>query len=191
MPDSQQIVGCSPLRIVGASPVRKEGRAKVLGQARYVDDITLPGMWYGATVRSTIARGRILSITFPPHIPWHEFTLVTAADVPGENVIVHLGKDHPCLADGWVNHPDEPILLLAHPDRAALPAAVAAVQIIYDPLPAVFTIEESEAAAASGDPERIIWNQGEDPNTFKTFLMTTDHGDRDAEATAEAFATAE
>src|SRR5271154_5818391 len=103
--------------IVGKPVERKEGLAKVLGRARYVDDITLPGMWYGATVRSSIARGRIRSISFPPHIPWHEFTLVTGADIPGENVIVHLGKDHPCLADGVVNHPNEPILLLAHPDK--------------------------------------------------------------------------
>src|SRR5438093_167040 len=44
--------------MVGQSPPRKEGRAKVLGHAQYVDDITLPGMWYGATVRSTIPRGR-------------------------------------------------------------------------------------------------------------------------------------
>src|SRR5690348_551800 len=46
-------------RILGTSPIRKEGRAKVTGRAQYVDDITLPDMWYGATVRSTIARGRI------------------------------------------------------------------------------------------------------------------------------------
>jgi CO/xanthine dehydrogenase Mo-binding subunit len=178
-------------QIVGSSPLRKEGRAKVLGRARYVDDITLPGMWYGATVRSTIARGRITSITFPPHIPWHEFTIVTAADIPGENVIVHLSKDHPCLADGQVNHPDEPVLLLAHPNKAVLPAAVAAVQITYDPLPAIFTIEESEAAVATGDADRIIWGEGEDANTFKTFLMTTDHPGSDPDGAAKAFATVE
>jgi CO/xanthine dehydrogenase Mo-binding subunit len=153
----------APRQIVGTSPIRKEGRAKVVGAARYVDDITLPGLWYGATVRSTIARGRIVSIEFPPEIPWHEFTIVTAADIPGENCIVHLTKDHLCLADGFVNHPEEPILLLAHPDKAALPAAVAAVKITYEELPGVFTMDESEAPNAP-----VIW--GED-NVFKTFLM--------------------
>ena len=151
--------------IVGSSPPRKEGRAKLLGSAQYVDDLTLPGMGFGATVRSTIARGRITGIAFPPHIPWHEFTIVTAADIPGENTIVHLGKDHPCLADGFVNHHSEPILLLAHPDRAVLPAAVAAVQITYEELPGVFTIEDSEAK------HEIIWGEGEHANTFKTYLM--------------------
>jgi CO/xanthine dehydrogenase Mo-binding subunit len=41
-------------RIVGAAVPRKEGVDKLLGRARYVDDITRDGMIYGATVRSTI-----------------------------------------------------------------------------------------------------------------------------------------
>ncbi len=155
----------NPHQIVGTSPPRKEGAAKVLGRALYTDDITLPGMWFGATVRSTIPRGRITSITFDPAIPWHEFTIVTAADIPGENTIVHLTKDHPCLATTHVNHDSEPILLLAHPDRAVLPAAVAAVHIAYEELPAIYTIEDSE------QQKEIIW--GED-NTFKTYLMQKD-----------------
>jgi CO/xanthine dehydrogenase Mo-binding subunit len=173
----------TPREIVGRSPLRKEGRAKVEGRAAYVDDISLPGMIHGATVRSSIARGRILSISFPPHIPWHEFTLVTAADIPGENTIVHLAKDHPCLAAEYVNHPEEPILLLAHPDKARLPEAVAAVRIEYEELPAVFTIEDSEAEDAP-----TIWSHGDSPgsprNCFKTYRMQ--HGDP-----AAAFAQAD
>ena len=155
----------SPPQIVGQSPPRKEGRAKVLGSARYVDDITLPGMWFGATVRSTIPHGRISSITFDPSIPWHEFTIVSAADIPGENTIVHLTKDHPCLAVTNVNHVEEPVLLLAHPNRTVLPAAVAGVHITYEELPAIYTIEESEKK------DTIIWGEGEHANTFKTYLM--------------------
>src|SRR5580704_18986362 len=168
----------NPHQIVGSSPVRKEGVAKVVGRAQYVDDLTLPGMWHGATVRSTIPRGKILSIEYPPHIPWHEFTIVTAADIPGENVIVHLAKDHICLADGQVNHPDEPILLLAHPDKAVLHAAVEAIKITYEPQPGVFTIDESEAPNAP-----IIW--GED-NILKQYLMEKGTPDELAAAFAAA-----
>ena len=177
-----------PGPIVGTSPIRKEGLAKVTGRAQYVDDITLPGMWYGATVRSTIARGRITSITFSPAVDWSQFTIVTAADIPGENCIVHLTKDHPCLAAEHINHPAEPILLLAHPDRAVLHAAVEAVHITYEELPGVFTIEDSEAGAA-GDETKIIWDHpgfGGSPNTFKTFLMQK--GDTDASQSAFAAA---
>ena len=122
-------------------------------------------MWFGATVRSTIPRGRITSINFDPSVPWQEFTIVSAADIPGENTIVHLTKDHPCLASTHVNHAEEPILLLAHPNRSLLPAAVAAVHITYEELPAIYTIEDSEKK------EQIIWGEGENANTFKTYLM--------------------
>jgi CO/xanthine dehydrogenase Mo-binding subunit len=177
------------LKIVGSSPTRKEGRAKVLGEAKYVDDLSLPGMWFGATVRSTVARGRIASITFDPSIPWHQFTIVTAADIPGENTIVHLTKDHLCLAATHVNHPNEPILLLAHPDRAVLPAAVAAVHITYEELPGVFTIEESEAedAPTIWEPAPEDHHHSKGNNVFKTYLMESG----DASDLADIFAKAD
>src|ERR1700746_1707501 len=148
--------------IVGVSVPRKEGRDKVTGQAQYVDDMVLPNMLYGATVRSKIPRGRIKQITFGPGIAWDEFVIVSAKDIPGKNCISLIGDDQPCLANEFVNHPEEPILLLAHPDRRLLPKAVEAVSIEYDPLPTVFTIEESERRSD------IIW--GED-NIFKTYLI--------------------
>jgi CO/xanthine dehydrogenase Mo-binding subunit len=149
-------------RVVGTSVPRKEGPAKLTGQARYIDDLSFPGMIYGATVRSSIARGAIEEIKFGEGIPWHEFTIVTAKDIPGRNVVSLIVDDQPCLADGVVNHPEEPILLLAHPDRHALARAVAAVNICYKPAPSLHTIEESERR------ELIIW--GKD-NIFKSFLI--------------------
>ena len=67
----------------GHSVIRKEGREKVTGRARYVDDLAFPDMLYGVTVRSSVARGRILGIRYGEGIPWGEFTIVTAADIPG------------------------------------------------------------------------------------------------------------
>lgn len=151
-----------PDRIVGTATPRKEGRDKVTGRARYIDDLSFPHMLYGATVRSRIPRGKIKKINFGPGIAWSEYVVVSAKDIPGKNCIALIENDQPCLADGAVNHPEEPILLLAHPDRHALPKAVAAVWIEYEALPAVFTIEESERKS------EIIW--GAD-NTFKSFLI--------------------
>jgi CO/xanthine dehydrogenase Mo-binding subunit len=155
-------------RIVGVSVPRKEGREKVTGQAQYIDDMTLPNMVYGATVRSRVPRGKIKKITFGPGIAWNEFVIVSAKDIPGRNYIALIVDDQPCLADEIVNHPEEPILLLAHPNRHMLPKAVDAISIEYDPLPAVFTIEESEGH------REIIWGKN---NTFKTYLV--DKGDVD------------
>jgi len=148
--------------IVGKSVPRKEGRDKVTGRSQYVDDMVLPDMLFGATVRSRIPRGRIAKITFGPEVDWNEFVIVSAQDIPGKNCISLIGDDQPCLASEFVNHPEEPVLLLAHPDRHLLPVAVEAVTIEYDPLPPIFTIEESERCS------EIVW--GED-NIFKTYLI--------------------
>ena len=91
-------------RIVGAPVPRKEGVEKLMGRARYVDDMEREGMWHGITVRSTIPRGFIRSITFDQRIDWTEFAVVTAADIPGKNHIQLIFADQPCVADGVVNH---------------------------------------------------------------------------------------
>lgn len=181
-------------KILGTSPLRKEGRAKVLGHAKYVDDLSLPGMWHGATVRSAIARGRIRAIHFAPEIDWSEFAIVRASDIPGENTIVHLTKDHPCLAAREVNHPEEPILLLAHPEKAALLTGVAGVRVEYDELPGVFTIEESEQAVANNDADRIIWegsDYGGTANCFKQYVLHSGDDRETQDGLAAAFEAAD
>jgi len=160
------MIGVKDERIVGTAVPRLEGREKITGQARYVDDMVLPGMLYGATVRSRIPRGRIKKITFGPEINWQEFVIVSAKDIPGKNCVALIEDDQPCLADEFINHPEEPILLLAHEDRHLLPKAVEAVSVEYHPLPAIFTMEESESRS------EIIWGAN---NTFKTILI--DKGD--------------
>jgi CO/xanthine dehydrogenase Mo-binding subunit len=148
--------------IVGVSVPRKEGWDKVTGAARYVDDMVLPGMLYGATVRSSVARGKIGKISFDASVPWDDFVVVTAKDIPGKNCIALILDDQPCLASETVNHAEEPILLLAHADRHKLRKAVESVSIEYEPLQPVQTMEESEQQST------IIW--GTD-NIFKSYLV--------------------
>ena len=147
---------------IGKPVPRKEGREKVTGSARYVDDLTFPGMIHGVTVRSSIPRGKILGIQFGAGIPWDEFTIVTAKDIPGTNCVALLIEDQPCLADEFINHPEEAVVLLAHPDKYLLEEARRAVRIEVQPLPALFSIEDSLAR------KQIIW--GED-NIFKAYQV--------------------
>jgi CO/xanthine dehydrogenase Mo-binding subunit len=159
------------MTLVGKSIPRKEGRKKVTGQALYVDDLKFDDMLHGVTVRSSIARGRIKSISFdqPPAtaggsdlIPWNEFTIVTAKDIPGENYVALILNDQPYLADEVVNHAEEPIVLLAHPDKYLLEEARRQVRIDYEETPPIFSLEESLAQ------KEIIWGQD---NVFKKFLV--------------------
>src|SRR5579859_4955985 len=147
---------------IGRSVQRKEGREKVTGRARYVDDISFPAMIFGVTVRSSVARGQILGIRFEAGIPWDEFTIVTAKDIPGKNCVALLIEDQPCLADQVVNHPEEAVVLLAHPDRYLLEEARRSVRIETEPLPAVHTM------AAALSKEQVIWG---DDNIFKAYQI--------------------
>src|ERR1043165_7204284 len=158
-----------PDRPIGKPFPRKEGRKKVTGQALYIDDLTFPGMLHGATVRSPAARGRIKNISFTGDIPWHEFTIVTAKDIPGANYVALILNDQPYLAAEVVNHPEEPVVLIAHRDKYLVEEARRNVLIEIDERPAVFSLEDSLAR------KQIIW--GED-NVFKKFLV--DKGDVDS-----------
>src|SRR5256714_201651 len=173
------------MSLVGKSIPRKEGRQKVTGAALYVDDLKFDGMLHGVTVRSSVPRGRIKNISFnqppasstpsglPPwgprsaggtdsEIPWDEFTIVTAKDIPGENYVALILNDQPYLANEVVNHPEEPIVLLAHHDKYLLEEARRHVSIEYEEMPAIFSLEDSL------EQKEIIW--GED-NVFKKFLV--------------------
>ena len=150
------------MTLVGKPIPRKEGRKKVTGQALYVDDLSFPGMLHGVTVRSSVPRGRINNVSFEGDIPWNEFTVVTAKDIPGENYVALILNDQPYLADRVVNHPEEPVVLLAHHDKYLLEEARRHVRIEYEELPAVFSLHDSLAK------KEIIWG---DDNVFKKFLV--------------------
>src|SRR5256885_16917192 len=108
---------------------RREGLAKLTGCERYVDDLPLGDFLWGATVRSPAPRGRITTVRFDKGVDWSHFVVVDAGDLPGPNEILLIERDQPVLAARYVRHVHEPVLLLAHRDRAALRRAVAAVTI--------------------------------------------------------------
>ena len=126
-------------RAVGINVRRKDGDAKVTGAAKYIDDLTFPGMLYGATIRSTIPRGRIAArrVSLPP-----EFIVADHRDIPGQNYVALIEPDQPCLAVDQVRHVAEPILLVAHAEKHALIGMEQRVAIDY------------QAAAPNYDPER-------------------------------------
>jgi CO/xanthine dehydrogenase Mo-binding subunit len=126
-------------RFVGHNVLRKDGLAKASGTARYVDDLSLPGLLYGRTIRSTIASGRVTDIRYA--FDTSGFTIVTPDDIPGRNLIALIVGDQPCLADGVVNHVAEPLVLIAHEDRERAQTAV--VEVSYEPGTPLFDPEAS------------------------------------------------
>ncbi len=106
------------MKAVGRNVLRKDGIDKVRGTSKYVDDMLLPGMLYGRTIRSTVASATIASVDLA--FDTSGFTVVNFSDIPGRNVVALIDADQPALAERVVRHVAEPILLLAHENRETL-----------------------------------------------------------------------
>jgi CO/xanthine dehydrogenase Mo-binding subunit len=154
---------------VGVNVPKFDAYDKVTGRALYLDDLRIPGVLHGRTVRSTIARGRILTVELDPAFDWSGVTVCDHRDIPGENVVATIETDQPLLAVDFVNHCEEPILLLAHEDAEKAEAATRAVRITYEPMDAALSIDEALARKAKV--------RGDD-NVFKTIRI--ERGELDA-----------
>ena len=143
---------------VGIDIPRADGPAKVRGDAQYVDDIRPEGCVYGATVRSPIAYGKLLGLRLDPNFDWSDITVVTAADIPAQNVILLMTEDQPALADGWVRHVEEPVALVAASSPEAARQAVAHIEVLVEPLEALL-----DPLSAQGHAIQIYG----DDNVFK------------------------
>ena len=93
-------------------------------------DLSLEGMIHVATVRSPIARGKIVSV-LPPKLP-AGYRLILPQDIPGENRIVSFGAEVPILASGEVRYVGEPIALVAGPDPVRAGELAEAVHVEYE-----------------------------------------------------------
>jgi CO/xanthine dehydrogenase Mo-binding subunit len=151
---------------VGKSVSRKDGIGKATGRTKYADDIVLPGMLHGRTVRSTIAHGTVKSITFD--FDTTGFTIVDYRDIPreGRNVVALIKDDQPFLVERTVEHVAEPIVLLAHEDRDTLLAANVIIEYetaepVYDPERSTvsfkqITIEKGEVDSSLAGAEIVV-----------------------------------
>jgi CO/xanthine dehydrogenase Mo-binding subunit len=133
---------------VGHSIERFDAAEKVTGEAHYTDDLYRPGMLYGAVLGSTYAHAKIRS-----------YKLDAARAIPGVAAIITGGdfaavrsgpfcKDELPLAKGKTVYLGEPVAAVAACDLETAWRATRAIEIDYEPLPAVLTIDEALAADA-------------------------------------------
>ena len=156
--------GQAPVPTLGratAAPLRREGPEKLTGAARYTDDIVLPGAWYGATIRSTEPHARLLGIEQDPDFDWSGVVVMTAADIPGDNIVSSLKDDMPALVADTIRHHAEAVALVAAPDKATLREAKKRISLRTDRLEPVFDPLESEQQFATyqidrGDPDKAF-----------------------------------
>jgi len=166
----------APATLIGAAIPRPDAVDKVRGEARFVDDLAFPGMLHGAVVRSPHPHARILGI----HVEAARalpgvVTVLTAADVPGENIVHVIVDDQPALAGDVVRYIGEPVAVVAAETRRAARAAVDAVRVDYELLPFV---TDPLAALEPGAPQVAVASAAEAGNLFNRMILVK--GDVDA-----------
>ena len=106
---------------VGVSAARPDGKEKVKGNFLFSNDLSSEDMLWGQTLRSPHASAKIKGIDFS-----HALTIegvhavLTADDVPGENIFGLEHPDQPVLAFDTIRYVGEPVAIIAanHPEVA-------------------------------------------------------------------------
>ncbi len=140
-------------RVIGTRPIRHDGTDKVAGRALYGADVRLPGMLYGAVLRSPHAHARIIAINTKKAeaLPGVK-AVVTASDLPwvgdktsnlGEGQINLRYLSDKILAREKVLYHGHPVAAVAATNVHVAAEALKLIEVRYDLLPAVMDVRQA------------------------------------------------
>ena len=136
----------SPQPVVGSSVPRVDGWGKVSGTAEYLTDMALPNMAHATVVRSPYPRARIREIDPTAALATPGvLAVLTAADV-ADYPPVRIFADSPPVQRILTDTPQftgDAVAAVVATTEAAARQGTLAVEIDYEPLPAVLTAAEA------------------------------------------------
>ena len=161
-------MGERQFQYVGTRPARHDGVDKVTGRAAYGADFSLPGLLYGAVLRSPHAHARIVSIDTgaAEAVPGVK-AVITARDIPANSAKVMLGGEaaldlhdmSDCmLARDKVLYDGHAVAAVAATSLEIAREAASRIDVVYEPLPPVTSIDRAIAPGAPRLHESIANN---------------------------------
>jgi len=125
-------------RAVGQRATRQDGRLHGLGQTKYIDDMSFPGMLYARIKRAGIASARIKSIdtSAAEAIPG-VMAVLTGDEIPVNSFGPSL-QDQPVLCAEQVFHAGDGVAAVAAITEQIAEEAIDKIVVEYEPLPAIF-----------------------------------------------------
>ncbi|MCC7361104.1 MAG: molybdopterin-dependent oxidoreductase [Anaerolineales bacterium] len=128
----------TPLSVIGRPLPRPDVLAKVTGAAKYADDYSFPGMLHARTLRAKYPHALIqrLDVSRARALPGVHAVL-TSADVPGRHNHGLVIADWPALCSDKVRYLGDAVAIVAADTREIASAALALIEVDYEPLPVV------------------------------------------------------
>jgi CO/xanthine dehydrogenase Mo-binding subunit len=183
--------------MIGERTPLLDSRLRVTGRLGYAVDAEPPGTLHVAVLRSTEPHARLLAVDASAAEPMPGVVAtLTRDDFPSLGVRPLFGpvfRDQPVLALDRVRYVGEPVAAVAAVDRRSAEAALEAIEVRYDPLPAVFTPQDALAPGAVSLHEHgddlaptyaDIIVQGQEGNVCNKFQLRKGRG-RDGFAEAD------
>ena len=170
-------------KYVGTRPVRHDGLEKVTGKARFAADLDLTGQLRGVMVRSPHAHARILSIDTSAAeampgvksvVTGADFPAIDVADSAHDEAVNNIARDEAL----YVGHT---VAAVAATTLAEARAAAAAVEVEYEVLPAVLSIDEAiaDGAPIANTTNRTLFTGDTEPSNIAS-VGPFQRGDVDA-----------
>src|ERR1700726_3157962 len=151
------------LRVIGIARRRVDARAKVTGQTRFADDISLPRMAHCKLLRSPHPHARIRKIDGSRALAHPGVYLVlTGKDLPIEYGILPVSQDEQALCFDHVRHVGDPVAAVIAREELTAFEALDLIDVEYEILA---TISDPEEALATPTPR--IHEYGEEGNIHK------------------------
>src|SRR5512143_3654479 len=161
-------------RGVGRPYAKVDAAAKVSGQTKFADDIFLPRMLHCKILRSKVAHARLLKVDVSKALAIPGVVAAaTGADLPIAFGILPVSQDEHALAVDKVRFVGDPVAAVAAIDEDTAFDALDAIEVEYEPLPPISSIEQAAATPSPG-----IHDYGDGGNCHK--LVSMEFGDTEA-----------
>ncbi len=158
-----------PLRLVGRRLPKVDAAGKVTGRTRYADDLSLPGMLHARILRSDRVHARIIRVDTSRAASLRGVhTVLTGLDLPTKYGILPVSQDERALALDKVRYVGDPVAAVAAVDERTADEALRLIEVEYEDLPPVMSIQDALAPVDNGDR---IHERSEHGNVQRSFAF--------------------
>jgi len=154
--------------VIGRPLPKIDAWAKVVGETRYADDLVMARMAHGKLLRSIHPHAliKLIDTSRARALPG-VYAVITGADLPRVKFgILPVSQDEEALCNERVRMVGDAVAAVAAQDEETAEAACRLIEVEYEPLPALMSIEES-----LGHPEVRIHEYGDGPNVHKNVAL--------------------